>query len=120
ANNSGVDHHVFVVGIARQQLENPCKNPALGPTAETLMHALPIAKARRQITPRNAGSEPVQNGFNEQPVIRRRASDMAFATRQNILDPIPLIVTCTTAGIDILGWAYRLGVLDGRDGAGET
>jgi hypothetical protein len=57
------------------------------------MHALPIAKARRQITPRNAGSEPVQNGFNEQPVIRRRASDMAFATRQNILDPIPLIVT---------------------------
>src|SRR5229473_5299843 len=57
-----------------------------------LMHALPIAEARGQIAPRNTGSEPVQNGFNEQPVTRRRASDVAFATRQNILDPIPLVV----------------------------
>jgi len=93
ANNSGVDHHVFVIGVARQQLENSCKNPALCPAAETLMYALPIAKARRQIAPRNTGSKPVQNGFNEQPVIPRRTSDMAFATRQNILDPIPLIVS---------------------------
>ena len=92
AHNSGVDHHVLVIGIARQQLENPLKNPALRPAAETLMHALPIAEARRQIAPRNTGSEPVQNGFNEQPVIRRSTSDMAFATRQNILDPIPLVV----------------------------
>jgi len=53
------------------------------------MHALPVAEVRRQIAPRNSGSEPVKNGFNEQLVIRRRASDMAFATRQNILDPIP-------------------------------
>jgi hypothetical protein len=56
------------------------------------MHTLPIAKARRQIAPRNTGSEPVQNGFNEQPVIWRRASNVAFATRQDILDPIPLVV----------------------------
>src|SRR5262252_2964048 len=91
AHNSSVDHHVFVIGVARQQPENPLKNPALRPSAETLMHALPIAEARRQIAPRNTGSEPVQKGFNKQPVIRRRASDMAFATRQNILDPIPYV-----------------------------
>jgi hypothetical protein len=91
-HNSGVCHHVFVIGVARQQLENPLKNPALRPATETLMHALPIAEARRQIAPRNTGSESVQNGFNEQPVIWRRASDIAFATRQNILDPIPLVV----------------------------
>src|SRR5260370_24769347 len=92
AHNSGVDHHVFVIGVARQQLENPLKNPALRPAAETLMHALPIAEARRQIAPRNTGSEPVQNGFNEQPVIWRRTSDVALAAGQNILDPIPLVV----------------------------
>jgi hypothetical protein len=92
AHNGGVDHHVFVIGVARQQLENPLKNPTLRPATETLMHALPIAEARRQIAPRNTGSEPVQNGFNEQPVIRRRPSDMAFATRQNIFDSIPLVV----------------------------
>jgi hypothetical protein len=92
AHNGGVDHHVFVIGVARQRLENPLKNPALRPATETLMHALPIAEALRQIAPRHTGSEPVQNCFNEQPIIRRRASDMAFATRQNILDPIPLVV----------------------------
>jgi hypothetical protein len=92
ARNGGVDHHVFVIGVARQQLENPLKNPALRPSTETLMHAPPIAERRRQIAPRNAGSEPVENGFNEQPVTRRHASDMAFAPRQNILDLIPLVV----------------------------
>src|SRR5258708_12340754 len=91
AHNSGVDHHVFVIGVARQQLENPLKNPALRPAAETLMHALPIAEARRQIAPRNTGSEPVYNGFNEQPIIRRRPSDRPFPTPQNILHPIPLL-----------------------------
>jgi len=35
AHNSSVDHHVFVIGVARQQLENPLKNPALRPAAET-------------------------------------------------------------------------------------
>jgi hypothetical protein len=54
--------------------------------------ALPIAKARRQIAPRNSGSEPVQNGFNEQPVIPRGTSDVAFASWENILDPISLVV----------------------------
>jgi len=58
------------------------------------VHALPIAEARRQIAPRNTGSEPVQKGFNEQPVIRRRASDMAFATRENILDPKSACCAC--------------------------
>jgi hypothetical protein len=33
-----------------------------------------------------------KNGLHEQPVIRRSATYMAFATRQKILDPIPLIV----------------------------
>jgi hypothetical protein len=46
-----------------------------------------------KIAPWNAGSISVQNGFDEQPIIDRRAADMAFAARQKILDPVPLIVT---------------------------
>jgi len=42
-----------------------------------LMHALPMAEARRQIAPRHTGPEPIQNRFNEQPVIRRRAANVA-------------------------------------------
>jgi hypothetical protein len=92
AHNGGVDHHVFVVGIARQQSENAIKNPAFRPSAETLMHALPIAETRRQIAPWHTGPEPVQNRFNEQPVIRCRAAIVPLPARQNILDPIPLVV----------------------------
>src|SRR6202040_930493 len=92
AHNGGVDHHVFVVDIARQQSENTIKNPAFRPPAEALMHALPIAEAHRQIAPWHTGSEPVQNRFNEQPVIRCRAANVPLPPRQNILDPIPLVV----------------------------
>src|SRR5260370_40726299 len=37
AYNGGVDHHVFVVVIAAQQLKNTLENPALRPSAEPLM-----------------------------------------------------------------------------------
>src|SRR5450759_1510618 len=92
AHDGGIDHHVFIVVIARQQLENTFENPALRPPAEALVDDLPISETLWTITPWNAGSISVQNGFDEQPIIRRRAPDMAFAARQKILDPIPLIV----------------------------
>ena len=78
--------------IARQQLENTLENPALGPPAEALVDDFPITETLRKITPWDARPISEQNGFHEQPVIRRSASDMAFATGQKILDPIPLIV----------------------------
>ena len=93
AHDRGINHHVFVVMVARQQLENALENPALRPSAEALVDDFPISETLRKITPRNAGSIPVQNRLDEQPIIRRRAADMAFAARQKILDPIPLIVT---------------------------
>jgi hypothetical protein len=93
AHDGGVNHHVFIVMVARQQLENAFENSALRPSAETLVDDFPIAETPRKITPWNAGSIPVQNRLDEQPIIRRRAADMAFAARQKILDPIPLVVT---------------------------
>ena len=93
AHNSGVDHHVLVVGIARQQLENAFENAALRPSAKALVNNLPVAETRRQIAPWNAGSIAVKNRIDEQSVVRRRAADMALSARQKILDPLPLIVS---------------------------
>jgi hypothetical protein len=92
AHDSGVDHHVFVVVIVRQQLENSLENPAPGPPAEALVDDFPITEALRKVTPRDARPISEQNGLDEQPIIRRRAADMAFAAGQKILDPIPLVV----------------------------
>ena len=92
ADNGGIDHHVFVVVIARQQFENAFENPAFGPPVEALVDDFPASEALWKIAPWHARSISEKNGLHELPVIRRSASNMAFATRQKILDPIPLIV----------------------------
>jgi len=78
--------------IARQLLENAFENTALRPPAEALMNDFPIAETLWKITLGNAGSISVHNGVDEQPIIRRRAADMAFAAGQKVLDPIPLVI----------------------------
>jgi hypothetical protein len=91
-HNGGVEHHVFVIVIAPQLLENSLKNPALRPSTEPLVDNLPITKPLGQIPPRNTGPISVDNSLNKQSIIRRRAPDMPFAAGQKILDPIPLVV----------------------------
>jgi hypothetical protein len=92
AHDRGVDHPVFVVVIARQQSENAVKNSALRPPAEALVDDLPIAETLWKIPPRDAGPKSIQNRFDEQSVVGRRASHVAFAAGKKILDPIPLVV----------------------------
>ena len=92
AHDGGVNHHVFVVVIARQQLENALENAALRPSTETLKGDLPITKALGKVAPWDAGSISVENSFDEQPIVRRRTANMAFAAGQKILDPISLVV----------------------------
>jgi len=92
AHDGGVDHHVFVVVITRQHLENALENAALRPPIEALVDDLPIAKALGEIAPRYTRPKSEENRFDEQSIIRRSASHMAFAAGQKILDPIPLII----------------------------
>ena len=69
------------------------KTPLFAPPAITLVGDFPISETLWQITPWNAGTISEQDRFDEQPIIGRRAADMAFTARQTILDPVPLIVT---------------------------
>ena len=91
-HDGGVDHHVFVVVIARQKPENALENAALRPPIKALVDDLPVAETLRQIAPGNARSIAVHDGFHKQSIVRRRAADMSLATRQKILDPIPLVI----------------------------
>ena len=69
--------------------ENSLENAALGPPVEALIDDLPVAKALGQIAPRDAGAKSEQNGFDEQPIVRRRAP--TWPSRPGIisLHPIP-------------------------------
>ena len=91
--------------IAGQELENPLENAALGPSVEALIDDLPVAEALGRIPPRDAGSKPEENGFDEQALVRRRTAYMAFAATQNILDPVPLVVA-RSASLDKSGRAF--------------
>jgi len=92
AHDGGVNHHVFVVMITGQEIENPLENAALGPSVEALIDDLPVAKALGQIAPRDAGAKLEKNGFDKQAIVGGRTGNMVFAARQNVFDPIPLVV----------------------------
>src|SRR5258708_23242442 len=89
AHDSGVDHHVFVVVIARQQLENALENLALGPSAEALVDDLPIPETLRQVAPLNTSPISVQHRVDEQSTFGRRAAYRARASRQKNLYTLP-------------------------------
>src|SRR5450756_3244632 len=97
AHDGGIDHHLFVVCIPCQQLEKARETAARRPSTEALVHGLPVAETRRQVSPGDSRSIPVKNGFDEQPVVRCIAADMAFTAGQKILDPLPLVVSQSKA-----------------------
>src|SRR6267143_1055003 len=97
AHDRGVDHHVFVVGVARQRLENAIENAALRPSVKALVYDVPIAKTRGQITPRDSRSISVKNRINEPPVVCCVAAPMTFSPGPKIFDPLPLFVSQSKA-----------------------
>jgi hypothetical protein len=91
-DNRGINHHVFIVAIRSQVSENTFQNTTLTPAPQPLVDNFPIAKPRWKITPWDTGTVAIQNGLNEKPVVRSSAADVALSTRQEILDPVPLVV----------------------------
>jgi len=92
AYDGGVDHHIFVVVITRQQLENTLENATLCPSIEALIDNLPVPETLRQIAPGNPRPVPVQHRINKQSIVGCGATDMPLTSGQKILDPIPLVV----------------------------
>ena len=93
ADNSGIQHHVLVVGIFRQRLENSFENAARAPPAQPLVRVLPIAKALRQIPPRNACAIAAENGLDKKTVVGCGSANMPLPPREKIFNPLPLIVS---------------------------
>ncbi len=92
ADDGGVDHHVFIIVISRQHLEDTFENVAFAPPPEAPVRVLPIAEALGKIAPGNAGAIAIQNRLDKAPVVDRRPAHVAFSARQKILDPTPLVI----------------------------
>ena len=62
------------------------------PARKPRMHHAEVAKSLRQIASRNACPVAVQHSLHKHPVVPRRPAFCPNTPRQQILDPIPLIV----------------------------
>src|SRR5439155_20558393 len=91
-HNGAIDHGVFIIRVGRQHLEHLLPHPTLGPARKSRMNFDRIAKALRQIAPGDASAIAIENRFDKQPVVLSRDPNMARTSRQNILDPVPLII----------------------------
>jgi len=60
------------------------------PAAETVVHGIPISKAKRQIAPRDAGSRSVQDRFHEVAIREfRRCPSRRFDILDDGLERLP-------------------------------
>ena len=97
SHDRAVDHRVLVVGIVAQLREHARPDAAHSPTAEAGMCRLPWAETFRQVAPRDTGAIAEQHRLDEPPIVLRRDPDMTFATWQQMLDPLPLVVAQSIA-----------------------
>src|SRR3954454_7688485 len=87
---------LFLECLTRSGSRAPDRKAWASP-GEPSMHLDWIAEAFGQITPGNAGTVAVQNGLDEEPVVTCGHPDRALPAGQQVLDPVPLIITQSVA-----------------------
>jgi hypothetical protein len=90
AHDGGIDDQVFEVRIFDQRIEKTLPNAFLGPSAETLKHAIPVAELFRQIPPRCPGASDPEHRVDEQAIILAVPSFVSFLTWNKLLNAPPL------------------------------
>jgi len=88
ADNRGVDHGVFHIWLVGNGVEHTLENIRLNLIAEALEHRVPLAKHRRQVAPRAAGTRNPQHRFREQTDVATRPTRVGWfakAKRRHLL-----------------------------------
>src|SRR4051812_35856003 len=93
AHDGAVDHRIFVVSVPGQALENPLPDAGFRPVGKAAVRVVLIAKALQLVPPGDAGAIAVEHGIDKQAVVRGGHANRTKPARQQILDPVPLVVT---------------------------
>jgi hypothetical protein len=80
SHDGGIDDQVFEVRIFYQRIEKTLPNAFLGPSPETLEHAIPVAELSRQITPWCPRASDPEHRIDEQAIIFAVPSFVSFLT----------------------------------------
>ena len=92
AHDRGVNDQVFEIGTFYQRVEHAFPNALLGPPAEALENAVPIAECWRQIAPWRTRARDPEHRIDEQTIVLAMSSLIALFPRNKVLDPSPLLV----------------------------
>jgi len=92
ANDGGIDHEPFRVGIDRQGIEHYWPDPGFRPPAEPLVAPRPSPVHAGQRAPGRTGTPHPHDGLDNASIIVGAAHIGAFAGK-GIFDPFPLILT---------------------------
>ena len=79
ANDGGIDHEPFRVGIDRQGIENHLPDTRFRPPSEPLVDTRPQPVHAGQRAPGRAGATYPHHGLNKAPIIARAAYIASFA-----------------------------------------
>jgi hypothetical protein len=92
AHNGAVDHRVIVVGSLGQMLKDALPDTGFGPAGKAAVHVFAVAEALRQVAPGDTGAIAVEYGVDKQTVVRSGHANRTGPTRQQVLDPVPLVI----------------------------
>jgi len=86
-----VEHQPFQIGIL-QSVEHSLPHAFSRPPIKPLKDAVPETETLGQISPWRAGACDPEHGIEEQAIIFRRLSRIAFSPRKQMFDPGPLFI----------------------------
>ena len=92
AHDGGVDNQVFKVRIFDQRIENAFSHAVLGPAAEALENAVPVAEHGRQIAPGRTRTRDPQHSVDKQTIVLAVPPFVSFLTRNKTFNAPPLRV----------------------------
>ena len=96
-NNRAVDLGILVVCLGSQHFKDPLPDTTLAPAHVASMNHPKVAKAFGQIAPGNAGAITIEHCLDKEAIILGSHSDGSYSAREQMLNPLPLIITESVA-----------------------
>jgi len=92
-DDRGINDRELVVEVGGEGVKDLRPHAAFGPTQESRVHRLPFRIPLREIAPRGAAPQHPKDCVEHLPVRPRSTASSAMIRRQQILDPLPLLLS---------------------------
>jgi hypothetical protein len=91
ANDRGIEQNPLFVELHLEALEDGLPVTSPRPQRETIVDRLPGSEPLRQVSPRNAGLESIENRVDEEAVAQHRSR--TATTRKHSRQQVPLSIS---------------------------